>query len=312
MTLVSIIIPCYNCSSTIERAVKSIYSQSHSNWEIILVDNNSTDDTLDMLHRLQSEKPEKITVLEEKKKGAPAARNKGLAVAKGEWIEFLDADDELLPEKIAAQLKLAAPNVSIIVGNCLIYENSIRKRIVIKKDVKAADKWSGLINSSLGITSANLWLKSALNDINGWNEALSSSQEYDLLFRLFEKDAEIAIDTNYNTIIHKMSTSISRSNDAERITRILTSRYDLRERIKKHLVKKNLWNPAREDAHNIYVYRNLMRNKPMVPDFYKANINSVANKIPVKIKAREHYKYWRNLLKQQLKSTLIKLKIYRP
>lgn len=309
--LVSVIIPCYNCEETIHRAVDSVIKQTHQQWELILVDNNSADRTLELINQIAQKNPDRIVALEEKKKGAPAARNKGLTAAKGEWIQFLDADDELLPMKIEAQLQLTSSNASIVVGNCLIYENSIKKRIVIKKDVIAVDKWSGLINSSLGITSANLWSRQALTAVNGWNEALTSSQEYDLLFRLFENGAEIAIDTNYHTIIHKMSTSISRSSDTERITRILSARYELRNRIKAHLMRQNLWNQAREDHHNIYVYRNLMRNKSMVPDFYKANINMVADKIPVKIKIRENYKYWRNLLKQQLKNTLIKLKIYK-
>ena len=92
--MISVIIPCFNSEEYITRAIESILKQSYTNYEIILVNNNSTDNTYNILQEYAKKKAGLVNVFNEYKKGAPAARNKGLSEAKGEWIQFLDADDE--------------------------------------------------------------------------------------------------------------------------------------------------------------------------------------------------------------------------
>src|SRR5690554_4070958 len=103
--LISIIIPSYNVEDHIEKCVHSAFAQTHKPIEVICIDNNSTDNTWQKLKQLQEKYPS-LLIDKELKPGAPAARNKGLALSKGEWIQFLDADDLLLPEKIEHQAKL--------------------------------------------------------------------------------------------------------------------------------------------------------------------------------------------------------------
>src|SRR5436190_23584848 len=103
--MVSVIIPCYNCEKYITRAIESVLLQTHVNYEIIVVNNNSTDNTVNILNTYVSRHPHLIRLFHEYKKGAPAARNKGLYEANGEWIQYLDADDELMPDKLERQLK---------------------------------------------------------------------------------------------------------------------------------------------------------------------------------------------------------------
>ena len=103
--LVSVIIPAYNVEAYIAPCLGSVLAQSYPKLEIICVDNNSTDNTLQKLEALREKHPE-IILLTEEKQGAPAARNAGLHIAKGEWIQFLDADDILLPGKISRQVSL--------------------------------------------------------------------------------------------------------------------------------------------------------------------------------------------------------------
>ncbi|WP_221391332.1 glycosyltransferase family 2 protein [Dyadobacter sp. NIV53] len=104
--MVSIVIPCYNCESFVSRAIESVLNQHYTDWELILVNNNSKDKTQKVLDDYQKKYADKIRTYMELKKGGGAARNKGLSEAKGEWIEFLDADDELLPDKLERQLEL--------------------------------------------------------------------------------------------------------------------------------------------------------------------------------------------------------------
>src|SRR5688500_16397229 len=113
---VSVIIPCYNVEEYINECIESVLSQTEKDVEIICIDNGSTDKTSDMLSNFAEKHPGKITIDSESRKGAPFARNKGLELAMGEWIQFLDADDLLENDKIQHQLEIAAnhPEVDFI------------------------------------------------------------------------------------------------------------------------------------------------------------------------------------------------------
>lgn len=101
--LVSIIIPCYNASLWLTDAIESALAQTWSQRELILVNDGSTDDSLAIARRFESRG---VIVIDQANRGAAAARNAGLRVARGDFIQFLDADDLLAPEKIAAQMRL--------------------------------------------------------------------------------------------------------------------------------------------------------------------------------------------------------------
>ena len=103
MELVSVVIPCYNVETYIEECLESVLKQTYSEIEIICIENNSEDRTLEKLIQFKDRFPDKIIVDHETKKGAAAARNKGLSLVRGNWIQFLDADDLLMPNKIEHQ-----------------------------------------------------------------------------------------------------------------------------------------------------------------------------------------------------------------
>ena len=97
MPLISIVMPTYNRADTIQRAIASIRAQSWSNWELIVVDDGSTDNTAPRLMGLDP----RICLLRQENQGVTAARNTGLAAVKGELVAFLDSDDEWLPHHLA-------------------------------------------------------------------------------------------------------------------------------------------------------------------------------------------------------------------
>ena len=99
--LVSIIIPSYNCEPYIRLCIESCLNQTYENIEIIVVDDGSKDDTLAIAKEYEKQG---VIVVAQPNKGAAAARNKGLDLASGEVIQFLDADDALHPEKIQIQM----------------------------------------------------------------------------------------------------------------------------------------------------------------------------------------------------------------
>jgi glycosyltransferase involved in cell wall biosynthesis len=95
--LVSVIVPVYNAEKYIAQTIRSVVNQTYSDWELILVDDGSTDDTCQVVEKhiedLAPEVGEKILLLRNQGKGAWSARNTGLAAAESRYIAFLDADD---------------------------------------------------------------------------------------------------------------------------------------------------------------------------------------------------------------------------
>jgi len=213
-TKVSIIIPCFNVVHFIEECLASAFQQTYSDIEVIAVDNNSSDGTYDKLVELQQTQYPSLILLQETKRGACAARNKGLSIAQGEWIQFLDADDLLMPTKIEHQMSLLANKKiknSFLMGSTIFYNN---------KGVKYNTKYISVGNPILkvfkqqaGYTCSNLFNKECLLQINGWDETLSSSQETDLMLRLIMLGRDVVYDKDALTIKNEReSGQISQSN----------------------------------------------------------------------------------------------------
>ena len=97
---VSVIIPAYNAGRTIDAALQSVFAQTFRSFEIIVVDDGSTDDTADRVEAWGS----RVMLHRQKNAGPAAARNRAIASARGEFLAFLDADDVWLPTKLARQV----------------------------------------------------------------------------------------------------------------------------------------------------------------------------------------------------------------
>ena len=105
--LVSVIIPCFNYGRFLPDSVASVQEQTHTNWECVIINDGSTDDTTGVAERLAGEDA-RIKVIHQENHGPSSARNRGLDVALGQYIQFLDADDIIAPGKIELQLNLLA------------------------------------------------------------------------------------------------------------------------------------------------------------------------------------------------------------
>lgn len=105
MELVSIIMPCFNNEATIKESINSVLSQSYKYWELIIINDNSTDDSQNIINDYVNSDERIKLITNEKNIGAGGSRNKGIEIANGRFIAFLDADDVWLPEKLAKQIK---------------------------------------------------------------------------------------------------------------------------------------------------------------------------------------------------------------
>lgn len=107
--LVSIVMPSYNTASYIVESIQSVFAQTYQNWELIIVDDCSTDDTDKVVQPYLSDSRIKY-FKNEKNSGAAVSRNRALQEAKGKWIAFLDSDDLWLPEKLEKQITFMEEN----------------------------------------------------------------------------------------------------------------------------------------------------------------------------------------------------------
>ena len=130
MSKISIIVPAYNCEDTIIKCLSSIINQGWEDFEVIVIDDGSSDNTLDMCRRY-SEEHSGICVLEQKHAGPSKARNKGLRNSKGAYIAFCDADDELLPSALSSMMSRFEDGVDLVVGN--VYK---RNSHIFSQDVR--------------------------------------------------------------------------------------------------------------------------------------------------------------------------------
>src|ERR1700749_83796 len=103
--LVSVIMPAYNSGRYLAESVRSVQAQTFGGWELVVVDDGSTDDTGEVARRL-AEADARVRYVRRPNGGQAAARNTGLAEARGRLVAFLDADDLWLPEKLEAQMEV--------------------------------------------------------------------------------------------------------------------------------------------------------------------------------------------------------------
>jgi len=196
--LVSVIIPCFNVEQYIKECLDSVFDQKHPEIEIICVDDGSTDATVAILETYR----ERIRLISQGHRGAASARNSGLKQANGEFIQFLDADDLLLPDKIFHQVALFTdnPEACFIAGQ---YRRMAIDGSFFEPMLGRGDPWRCLAVSCAGITSSNFWKKSILQSIGGWNEAMKSSQEAELMFRILQRHQVVLFDPMPLTIVRE-------------------------------------------------------------------------------------------------------------
>lgn len=106
--LISIIMPSYNTAKYINESIRSVINQTYSNWELIIVDDCSSDNTDEIIKNINDDRI--IYIKNKVNSGAAISRNKALKHAKGKWVAFLDSDDVWLPEKLEKQTKFMKKN----------------------------------------------------------------------------------------------------------------------------------------------------------------------------------------------------------
>ena len=190
--LVSIVTPTFNRAYILTTAIKSILSQTYKNWEMIIIDDGSTDNTKELVLSFEDKR---IKYLYQKNAGPSAARNKAPLTAKGEWIAYLDSDNELLPNYLEVMIDWITKNPSALYvlpkgrRTLELYEND--KLVKLIDDTEDFPK---------NLTIKDIFMRKLHFDVNGfmhsrrifeegirWDEKISRMEEWEFVMQIGER-----------------------------------------------------------------------------------------------------------------------------
>ncbi|AFZ36145.1 glycosyl transferase family 2 [Stanieria cyanosphaera PCC 7437] len=185
--LVSILIPCYNSEQNLSETIKSALAQTWKNIEIIIVDDGSTDNSLALAKSFESSI---VKVISQENQGQSASENKAFAESQGDFIEYLDADDLLAPDKIERQIKLLE-NSDSFVASCewsRFYKSPKEAMFISQPLWKDLDPVDWLVCAWEGhyMMHGATWLipRKIVEKAGGWDERLSLINDFEYFSRV--------------------------------------------------------------------------------------------------------------------------------
>ncbi|NKB77891.1 MAG: glycosyltransferase [Gammaproteobacteria bacterium] len=190
----SVIIPTFNRSSVIGRAIDSVLSQSYLAHEVIVIDDGSSDDTHEILIRYG----DSIRIVSQSNQGVSAARNAGIGISNGKWIALLDSDDEWMENKLEKQVEMLSSNPEFkICHTDEIWIRNGRRVNAMKKHAKP-DGW--IFNRCLPLCcvspSSVLINREVLDHVGLFDESLPACEDYDLWLRIFSQYSALLVPEN--------------------------------------------------------------------------------------------------------------------
>ncbi|SRR6266404_185543 len=174
--LVSVVIPCYNADRWIGKAIQSCLDQSYRPIEVVVIDDGSDDNSLPIIKENVGSHPDVIRWTTQPNQGAPAARNRGLTLANGEFIFFLDADDYLHERAIEHLVGALQNETDFIYGNLSLVDAE-EKVIGVREQSPVSEDWVVAMMEKAPITSSVL-LRRKITDACKWNTTLPCAQEF--------------------------------------------------------------------------------------------------------------------------------------
>lgn len=220
-SLVSVVIPTYQRATFLERAITSVLAQTYTRWEIIVVDDNDASsayrrETRSFMERYRDDS--RISYLEHpENRGGSAARNTGIRAAQGEYVAFLDDDDEWQPTKLAAQLRcfeLSGRATAFVYTGFEKVDTATGERVAVIPSVRGDVYESLLKRNPIGTTSTVMCRKDALLEVGLFDETLPAKQDIDLYIRLAQAYRVDFVSDVLATFYNHAQERISTSSDA--------------------------------------------------------------------------------------------------
>lgn len=179
--LVSVIIPAYNAAAYLPRALESVLAQTYKNYEILVVDDGSTDATAEIVKRFPT-----VRLLSQPHSGAGAARNRGIEAARGSIVAFLDADDLWMPPKLEKQVAFLQhhPHIGMVICEHILVEEDGRERTSDKSVLFKGDTVRNIFLHSDVATPTVIVRKQVFDKIGLFEEALLCAEDENLWMRI--------------------------------------------------------------------------------------------------------------------------------
>ncbi|OCQ96603.1 glycosyl transferase family A [Nostoc sp. MBR 210] len=247
MPKISVIIPTYNSEETIKTTIDSVLSQSFTDFELIVINDGSTDSTLDIVSQIQDAR---LKVFSFGNAGGNVSRNRGLKQAVGEFVSFLDADDVWISDKLVSQLEVLQDNIDArIAYSWTDYIDENGKFLVSGSHITVnGDVYERLLVSNFLENGSNpLIYREALIELGGFDESLSAAQDWDMWLRLAAKYSFVCVpkvQILYRVSANSLSSNLVRQEKA--CLHVLEGAYHTRK-----LVNKNVWDLS---LTNLYKY----------------------------------------------------------
>jgi len=287
---VSIIIPLYNKEDVIWQTLNSVSLQSYKDWECIIVDDGSTDKSLDVVESFIKEHPGNWKIIQQPNQGQAVARNNGIANAIGSLLAFLDADDLWPLDKLSTQVAALAnnPKAVAVFSSYAIFGNSKKSLRIVRhaSSKEMLTRWLDMSGFGGGLESVGLVRRSAIDDIGYFDTVLSTSSGIDFSLRL-SKIGEILVLKDIG-LFYRLSQGQWHSNldELNRNTALIRGKYS-------DLYQGNL-----ERSHSAYLFWASARKKSrgyQLSEFFKAVFNLKNGRARMLIR----------LIQRNLKSTIL-------
>lgn len=198
---VSVVMPTYNAERYLAQAIDSVLAQTYRDFEFIIVNDGSSDGTLEIAEAYARKDP-RIRIVSQENQGGAASRNNGMAIAHGEWIAMMDADDVMLPNRLERQLAFLEENPDVAVASAFVYHIDDRNRIIGQNESEMIDRETlkrKLKNdAAFGFSHpAAILNKKAVQEVGGYRPQFEPCEDSDLWNRVAENGHTVLVQQEF-------------------------------------------------------------------------------------------------------------------
>lgn len=279
MCKISIVMPVYNKEKYVERGIRSILAQTFEEWELIIIDDGSTDDSLNRCKKFQDSR---IHVFHTLNRGVSEARNLGISKATGEYITFIDSDDYVAEEYLE---QLYRPNEEMVIGGVEkvdIYGNVIERIYphlsgkVYVKDIAKNFYKEQMTTGIYGFVSSKLIRRSVIEENKlRFDSRINLAEDYDFFLKVYSYIEQVRFIDYVGYYYEQETINSAITMDDDRID--FFEQINIQNKTKSFLIKHNSFGEWEEKKYNQeisnYVYTILMMSAAKGKEIYNANFN---------------------------------------
>lgn len=209
--MISIIMPAHNAALYIEESISSVLNQTYQNWELIIIDDYSSDQTAKLIQHFSQIDRRILFISNETNLGVAMTRNKGISIAAGEWIAFLDSDDCWHPEKLKRQIDFAESNhvEFVFSGSSFIDENGTFLDYYLT--VPESITYKELLKQNI-ISCSSVLIRKDLIQSHPMEHASQMHEDFAVWLQILQYETDFAYGINEPLLIYRISSNSKSSN----------------------------------------------------------------------------------------------------